>query len=79
MNKKLWFKRKLYGFGWTPSSWEGWVVILAWVLLFFSFTRNMDHEWLKNIIFIILSVGVLIFVCYKKGEKPRWQWGKRKE
>ena len=23
---------------------------------------------------IILSSILLIFVCYKKGEKPRWQW-----
>jgi hypothetical protein len=24
---------------------------------------------------IILSTALLIFICYKKGEKPRWQWG----
>jgi hypothetical protein len=22
---------------------------------------------------------LLIYVCYKKGEKPHWQWGKRKD
>lgn len=79
MNKKLWFKRKLYGWGWTPCSWEGWMVILVWVVFFIFTMKKMDHEWLKNLIFIIISVFVLIFISYKKGEKPRWQWGKRIE
>ena len=77
--KKIWFKRKLYGWGWTPCSWEGWLVLLVWLVLFVSLVKKFDHEWLKNEIFILLSVVVLIFICYKKGEKPRWQWGKKKE
>ncbi len=27
-----WFKRKLYGWGWTPAKWQGWVVVLAFVI-----------------------------------------------
>ncbi|MCM2339307.1 MAG: GPI inositol-deacylase [Burkholderiales bacterium] len=78
--KKIWFKRKLYGFGWYPVTWEGWLTTLVWVLLFsFSMMTMNDHEWLKNFVVIILSVIVLIYICYKKGEKPRWQWGKRIE
>lgn len=76
--KKIWFRRKLYGFGWTPCTWQGWLVILAWAVLFVSAMANMDHEGSKNIAFVILFTGILIFICYKKGEKPRWQWGKRK-
>ncbi|MCX6717702.1 MAG: hypothetical protein NTU76_03445 [Candidatus Taylorbacteria bacterium] len=26
---KLWFKRKTYGWGWVPSSWEGWFVVIT--------------------------------------------------
>jgi len=77
--KKIWFKRKLYGWGWTPCSWEGWLVLLVWIILFISLVKKIDHEFLKNEILILLSVVVLIFICYKKGEKPRWQWGKRKK
>jgi len=73
----IWFRRKLYGWGWTPVTWQGWMVILVWVVLFAFAISMMDHEWLKNVLFIILSVAVLIIICYKKGEKPRWQWGKR--
>lgn len=77
--KKLWFKRKLYGWGWTPCSWEGWAVTLIWIAFFVLAIKNFDHEGFKNITFIILSIFVLIYICYKKGEKPRWQWGKRIE
>lgn len=24
--KHLWFKRKLYGWGWVPVRWQGWLV-----------------------------------------------------
>jgi uncharacterized membrane protein YhaH (DUF805 family) len=78
-NKKIWFKRKLYGWGWTPSTWQGWLVILVWAIFFGVAMLNIDHEWLKNYLFITLSTLLLIYICYKKGEKPRWQWGKRKE
>lgn len=77
--KKIWFKRKLYGWGWTPCTWEGWLVIIVWLFFFLVATSNFDHEWMKNILFIILSTLILLYICYKKGEKPRWQWGKRKE
>ena len=74
-----WFKRKLYGWGWTPCSWEGWLVLLVWVIFFALVVSNIDHESFKNYLFIFLSLAVLIVICYKKGEKPMWQWGKRRE
>ena len=77
--KKLWFKRKLYGWGWTPVTWEGWLVLFVWVVLFTFVMVKMDHEWLKNLIVIFIMTGILIYICYQKGEKPKWQWGKRRE
>ncbi len=79
MNNKIWFKRKLYGWGWTPCTWEGWVTILVWIAVFLYTVSKVDHEWLKNLIVVFIMTGILIFICYKKGEKPRWQWGKRLE
>ncbi len=31
--QKLWFKRKLYGWGWTPATWQGWFVTLSYIVL----------------------------------------------
>jgi len=75
---KLWFKRKTYGWGWTPSTWQGWVVLLIWAIFFGFSVNKMDHEWLKNFIVIFISTAILLFICWKKGEKPRWQWGNHK-
>jgi uncharacterized membrane protein YhaH (DUF805 family) len=79
-NKKLWFRRKRYGWGWYPVTWEGWVVILVWVVLFTSLASTMqNNEWVKNILFVVISFTVLIYICYKKGEPLHWQWGEKDE
>ena len=31
MSKKYWFKAKQYGWGWSPSSWQGWAVICLYI------------------------------------------------
>jgi len=78
--KGYWFKRKMYGWGWTPARWQGWVIILFFLALIIKIALSLPYEPTSGeleIFFakIILSVGVLIFICYKTGEKPRWQWG----
>lgn len=80
--KKLWFKAKLYGWGWYPSTWEGWLIIFGFVAaesLLFSLTRFYSLGQQQALLFVGLSLvlaGILILICYKKGEKPRWRWGK---
>lgn len=71
--KKTWFKRKQYGWGWTPASWEGWIVMLAYVAGVLYFFRNADAQALP---FIMLTAA-LIIICFVKGEAPKWQWGNR--
>jgi hypothetical protein len=77
--KGYWFKRKLYGWGWVPAKWQGWLVILSWVILFtlsIVMIEKNDHEIGKNLAVIFIITGILIWICYKKGEKPKWRWGK---
>ena len=74
--KKIWFRAKHYGWGWYPCTLEGWAVLLVWILLFFFFMKILCHEWLENVIVVIIFVGILVWVSYKKGEKPGWRWGK---
>ncbi len=86
-----WFKRKLYGWGWTPVKWQGWAVVFLYIigsLLLFrvSVLDTVDelHQPITNdllIVFLckfILLTGILFFICYRKGEKPKWQWGIQK-
>jgi len=30
---KYWFRRKLYGWGWTPATWQGWLTLLIFILI----------------------------------------------
>lgn len=79
---KFWFKAKRYGYGWYPSSWEGWLVLLlhisfnVWNFLRLDIKSNSASDTLRPfIIGAFLSTALLIFICYKKGEKAYWRWG----
>ena len=80
-----WFKRKLYGWGWTPVTWQGWTLTLAYVILVIAFALTIDERSpAREVVFtFVLPVTLLTFallrICYKKGEKPRWQWGPSKK
>jgi hypothetical protein len=79
--KKYWFKRKLYGWGWVPVTWQGWLVIALYLLLVFAFAFTLDEQsppqevMFTFILPMTLLTATLIRICYKKGEAPRWQWG----
>lgn len=84
-----WFKAKLYGWGWTPAKWQGWLVFLTYIalILYIVTTRedsvpgNLDSgsNFITFALPIIVLTMLLIYICYKKGEKPRWQWGLPKD
>lgn len=80
-----WFKAKLYGWGWVPVKWQGWLVILVYVLAitFFALTIDENSPAREVAFTFILPVALLTVtlfrICYKKGEKPHWQWGPPKD
>lgn len=82
--KKYWFKRKLYGWGWVPVTWQAWVITLIYVVLLVLFFLTIDETSPTNevmftfIIPVILLTTTFITIAYKKGEKPKWQWGIKK-
>ena len=87
--KKLWFKRKLYGWGWMPCTWQGGAVIFVYVFLISvpivaiekDIPGNPDSgsNFLILVLPIIIFTALLIYICYKKGESPRFQWGENKK
>ena len=83
--KKLWFKRKIYGWGWHPVTWQGWTITLVYIaiLLTLSFTLDEDSSPKEVVFMFFLPMAILtatfIRIAYKTGEKPRWQWGEDKK
>ncbi len=81
-NNKLWFKAKMYGWGWYPVSWQGWAVTLLYVTPIVQFAMlsekyaNSPSDFFASFAlpFIIDTIFLLI-ICYAKGERPHWRWG----
>ena len=74
-NKKYWFAMKRYGWGWTPCTWQGWLILFVWLVVFTIFILPVDATQWQFWVALIVWVAALIGVCYLKGEKPRWRWG----
>ena len=84
--KKFWFRRKWYGWGWYPATWQGWFIILLYFTVLVLMFRKIDvvsHSASDTLIGFVVPVLVLtaalVFAAWLTGEKPRWQWGKRTE
>lgn len=72
-----WFKRKVYGWGWTPVKWQGWLVIVVSIALVVAgiCVGEADDAPGAALLGILLAVANVFFFGFWKGEKPRWQWG----
>jgi len=84
--KKFWFKRKRYGYGWRPATWQGWLVDFSYVILLvciFSYIDQYSHSVSDTLIGIVMPMLLLtvvfVLITWLTGERPRFQWGKRVE
>lgn len=79
--KKFWFKRKLYGWGWYPAAWQGWLVLGAYTAIMAVLASVVTESSSEREVFFMLVLpfflltAALIGICYRTGESPRWQWG----
>ena len=79
--KKYWFKAKRYGYGWCPSSWEGWLAVGGYILIFVIIMSRLGGISSANgIIYqitipILFITAVLVIIAWLTGEKARWRWG----
>ena len=79
--KGYWFKAKPYGWGWTPVKWQGFVVIVFYILAVIKIASMIDgnshsvSDALYGVTLpIILLTILLLVICYKTGERPHWMW-----
>ncbi|NCS97320.1 MAG: hypothetical protein GW762_01895 [Candidatus Pacebacteria bacterium] len=83
--QRYWFKRRRYGYGWMPSSWQGHVTVIVCMLPIFYgliFLKDVENNTLtpevRNFILLtIISVSVLVGTSYKMGPPPKWRWGSK--
>lgn len=82
--KPRWFKAKVYGWGWYPTTWQGWVITAGYiggVILIMVLGGNDFATWDRQVFYVWVPFAGLttLFaaIAYTFGEKPRWQWGKK--
>lgn len=79
--ERYWFKRRLFGWGWVPATKEGWLVILGYLILILLLALTLDETStdkeaaLMFLLPLVILTALLIRICYKKGERPKWSWG----
>jgi hypothetical protein len=81
-----WFKPKLFGWGWTPARWQGWLSIVVYVVVavwLLDSGMSLDTTEAVNVflaapmrvgLFVLLT-GAFIVLCFKTGGPARWNWG----
>lgn len=78
-----WFKRKLYGYGWTPATTAGWLVVGVYVVFLFGVmlyvqSHSEEAEFSNKIVLIILAATILLIaISWRTGEPLKWQWGRK--
>ncbi|HVT88247.1 MAG TPA: hypothetical protein VHD56_05300 [Tepidisphaeraceae bacterium] len=81
MNKSrtdIWFPAKRYGWGWgAPICWQGWLVMLGWIagIILGAYRLARPGLWVWYAAYMTSMTGLLISICFWKGETPRWRWG----
>lgn len=84
LRDRLWFKAKRFGWGWTPSTPEGWLVVGLFLaallgssiaLVRFRPMPPTPAVVAEHVGLAFFMVVPLIGICAKTGEKPGWRWG----
>jgi hypothetical protein len=76
LGKKLWFAAKgTLGWGWTPVSWEGWLVVVVFAAAILVVSAVVHGA--ASVTPIFLLVVALVLVCWLKGTSPGGPAAKR--
>lgn len=78
-----WFRPKRYGYGATPTTWQGWVLTVGTVLAMIAVSLFLrlatESYWALAVLvaFDVIALGALAAISYWKTEGAwRWRWGR---
>ena len=72
--EKPWFgPRRVFGWGWTPVTWQGWAVIAVFVVAIAACAVLLPGVAAKVIAEVVLIV-LLLAVCALTGTRPGGSW-----
>lgn len=72
MAKRYWFTAKKFGWGWTPSSIEGWAVMALYLIallgLIFIYRGQFEDPPIDFYINLGLITALLIYIAWRNAE-----------
>jgi hypothetical protein len=80
-----WFKRRRYGWGYMPVTWQGWAVVVGYIVIVVAlvpaFLDAPDAVAAKETgffaMFLAAATAGLLMISFSKGPRPRWRWGRK--
>lgn len=72
-----WFAPKLFGFGATPVTWQGWALTLAFAAAVMLDVRLLDPELPKILVGVTLTATFITIAARKTDGGWHWRWGQR--
>ncbi len=81
--KKFWFKPKTFGYGATPTTWEGWALAAGYMMfvltatLFLIGRQPTAPGWIAWAVIVIpVTIAMMRFTRQKTEGEWRWRWGR---
>ncbi len=79
-----WFKRRRYGWGWVPVTWQGFATLIGFLVVILIAAYQMPPKPAQPstsqlVLFVSIFAGaviVLVLIGLAKGPRPQWRWGK---
>ncbi|MFW6285533.1 MAG: hypothetical protein ACOC16_00005 [Nanoarchaeota archaeon] len=73
---KYWFKPKKYGYGASPTTIEGWLLLLLFIIsVFITIIYLIQNKILFFIALLILSSLIIFISKIKTKGDWKWRWG----
>jgi hypothetical protein len=84
MTQEHWFKPRRYGYGATPTTWQGWAAIVGWAivvpLVALALMWAMPNALGIGVLVIFVPLAVLSLIAFARRKTDgewRWGWGDR--
>jgi uncharacterized membrane protein YhaH (DUF805 family) len=80
MTKKYWNKRRRYGYGWTPTTWKGWLLAITFIaaaLVPALFVVSNESLIIWYFVYLAVLLTVFLIVITQVSPQAKWRWGKK--
>jgi len=75
---KYWFKPRRFGYGATPTTWEGWTVVIVFIAYLLSLSVLITNgNTSKYLLYLFAGIVAVAAISKKKTDGEwKWNWGK---